>query len=287
MFKLRPSVSLFIQWGAFMPRGEEAAAYVITVGNELLIGRTINTNAAWLGRRLTLLGFRVVRMLTVPDDVDEIAEAVTEGVSRARVVITTGGLGPTYDDVTLEGVARALGRRLVLNDAALQMVKSFYEKVDGKITEERIKMAMLPEGAKPLRNPVGAAPGSLVECGGRVVASLPGVPREMESMFLEELEPILRRLAPPVSIVECGVTIKGVPESLLAPYIKKAAKSSSRVYVKSHPKGSEAGAPIIEVKAMASAPSRSSASSLARNALLIVIEGARSLGGEVVEEDCS
>jgi len=262
-------------------------AYVVTVGNELLIGRTVNTNAAWLGRRLTLLGFRVVRMITVPDDVGEIASAVREGLERARVVVTTGGLGPTYDDVTLQGVAEALGRRLVLNREALEMVKRFYERLDGVLTEERVKMAMLPEGAKPLRNPVGAAPGALVECGGRIIASLPGVPREMEAMFLEEVEPVLRRIAPPVSIVECGLTVKGVPESLLAPHVKRAARVGGSVYVKSHPRGSEAGAPVVEVKVLASAPSRAEALNVAREALRIVGEGARSLGGEVVEEDCS
>ncbi len=263
------------------------AAYIVTVGNELLIGRTVNTNAAWLGRRLTLLGFRVIRIDTVPDDVDAIAEAVRMGVERARVVVTTGGLGPTYDDVTLEGVARALGRRLVLNEEALSMIREFYSRIDGRLTDERVKMAMLPEGARPLRNPVGAAPGALMECGGRIVASLPGVPREMEAMFLEELEPVLKSLAPPVSIVECSATIKGVPESILAPHVKRAARAGERVYVKSHPRGSEAGAPVIEVRVLASAPTREEALKSALEVLRIVERGAAEHGGEVSEEDCS
>lgn len=158
-------------------------------------------------------------------------------------MITTGGLGPTYDDVTLEGVARALGRGLKLHPRALEMVRSFYSRRGLGLTEDRVKMAMLPEGAEPLDNPVGAAPGAVVEARGTLVASLPGVPREMEAMFDRSLRPLLEGIAPPGAVVECGLTVRGVPESSLAPYIKRASRVSRMVYVKSHPQGSELGEP--------------------------------------------
>lgn len=265
---------------------EAPLAWIVTVGNEILIGRIVNTNASWLARRLTLIGFRVHRIVTVPDSVDEIAEEVGRGVARARVVITTGGLGPTYDDITLEGVARALGRRLVLNKEALRMVEEFYSARGLPLTEERKKMAMLPEGARPIPNPVGAAPGSLVRLGGVIVASLPGVPREMEEMFTRYLEPVLREVAPPTSIVECGVRIEGVPESSLAPYIKRASRLSDRVYLKSHPKGHETMGPVLEVRALASAETREKAEEEARKVLEEVVEAARSLGGRVSGINC-
>ena len=265
---------------------EAPTAWIITVGNEILVGRIVNTNASWLAKRLTLLGFRVDRIITVPDRVDDIAEEVGRGIARARVVITTGGLGPTYDDVTLEGVARAAGRRLVLNEEARRMVEEFYSSRGLPLTEERLKMARLPEGARPIPNPVGAAPGSLLEIGGVLVASLPGVPKEMEEMFTRYLEPELRRIAPPTRIVECSVRIEGVPESSLAPYIRKASKISERVYLKSHPKGHETLGPILEVRALASAPSSREAEEDARRVLEEVVRAAEGLGGRVSGIHC-
>jgi len=265
---------------------ERPEAWLLSIGNELLIGRIVNTNAAWLGEKLTLLGFRVRRIVTVPDELADIEEEVGRAFERARVVITTGGLGPTYDDITLEGVARAVGRRLVLHPEALEMVRSFYEARGLPLTEERKKMAMLPEGAEPIPNPVGAAPGSLLRIGGKLIVSLPGVPSEMKAMFEAYVEPVLRSLAPDIVVVECGARIEGVPESSLAPIIRRAARMFEDVYVKSHPKGHETMRPILEVKALASGTSRSEAEEKARKALSIIVEGARSLGGEASGVHC-
>ena len=262
-------------------------AWIISVGNELLIGRTINTNAAWLGRKLTFLGFEVERIVTVPDSIDDIAEEVSRALGRAKVVVTTGGLGPTYDDVTLEGVAKALGLPLEVNSEALDMVKRFYEAKGLELTEHRVKMARLPRGAKALPNPVGAAPGSLVEAGGSVVISLPGVPSEMKAMFEEHVEPYIKRLAPRLQVVECSIRIVGVPESSLAPIIEKAYKLSPRVYLKSHPEGYETGNPVVTVKALASSHTREAAESEAKKVLEYIVRGARELGASISQEGCS
>jgi nicotinamide-nucleotide amidase len=245
----------------YMPR-----AWIITIGNELLIGRIVNTNAAWLARELTLRGVKVERIVVVGDDVDEIASLVREAVAAADIVVTTGGLGPTDDDKTMEAVAAALHRPLVVNREAYEMVRRFYETRGYSMTSERLKMAYLPAGAIPLPNPVGAAPGAfIVERTARIIV-LPGVPREMEAMFkyaLDHLKPILPKLC----VVEEGMEIRGVPESTLAPLLRRVSRLCGDCYVKSHPKGHEVEEPLIEVKVLASAPECEDARLKARRVL--------------------
>lgn len=237
------------------PSNREAPrAWILSIGNELLIGRIVNTNASWLARMLSLLGFEVTRIITVPDKVDDISEELSRGLRRARVIVTTGGLGPTYDDRTLEAVAKALGVGLELNREALEMVREFYHKKGLKLTPEREKMAMLPIGAKPLPNPAGAAPGVIIEHGDTVVVSLPGVPAEMKAIFEAYVVPLLRGLAPPRHIVECSLVIEGVPESSLAPALKRLAKENPEAYIKSHPKGHEILGPVLDVRVLVSSP---------------------------------
>src|SRR5512136_2428567 len=147
---------------------------IICVGNELLIGKTLNTNASWMAKRSTSLGVMVKRITVVGDDVEEIGVVVAEALKRKpQFVVTTGGLGPTFDDKTLEGIAKALKKDVEINDEALKMVREKYEALakEGRIektelTPPRMKMARLPKGAKPLTNPVGTAPAVRVEIGG-------------------------------------------------------------------------------------------------------------------------
>ncbi|AEA46942.1 competence/damage-inducible protein A [Archaeoglobus veneficus] len=147
---------------------------IISVGNELLCGDTQNTNATYMAKRLTHSGHRVKRIIVVPDDVEEIAMEISRARDMADFVLVTGGLGVTHDDVTAEGVAKALGRKLVLNKDAVESMK-------GRVGNEGAirKMATLPEGSEVIKNDVGAAPGFIVEN----VAVMPGVPREMENIF--------------------------------------------------------------------------------------------------------
>lgn len=263
-------------------------AWILTIGNEILVGRIVNTNAAYLARRLTFLGFTVSRMIVVPDDVEEIAEEASRALGRrgVRAVFTTGGLGPTHDDVTLEGIAKALGLPLEINKEALEMVERFYRRRGLPLTRERVKMARLPLGAKPLPNPAGAAPGVLVEARGKVVVALPGVPREMEAIFEDSVVGVLSRIAPPRSIVECGIIIRGVPESSLAPRLEEIARKHPSSYIKSHPKGHEIDRPVLDVRVISSAADREDAVRGAREALALIARAAKELGGEVEEEPC-
>lgn len=217
---------------------------IISVGNELLIGRTVNTNAAWLGRKLTVRGFNVKRVTMIGDNMEDISSAIKEALARKpRLIIITGGLGPTFDDMTSEALARALGRRWVINEEALKEVSEKYKKLNLNLTNHRVKMAKMPEGSKPLRNPVGTAPGILVEEGGTTILALPGVPSEMKAIF-ENFEKQLETIGPPYKFSEEYLMVEGVPESSLAPVLEDVMKSVEKIYIKSHPRGKE-GLPRI------------------------------------------
>lgn len=224
-----------------------AQVEIICVGNELLIGKILNTNAQWLAKKITCLGLSVRRVTVVGDDLDEIASAIREAIQRRPAfIVTTGGLGPTFDDKTLEGVARALNRELEVNADALEMIKKKYMKYvsEGRIekfemTPARIKMATLPKGAKPLPNPVGTAPGVLIEYEDIKLVMLPGVPQEMEAIFENSIEPLLHEIAGNLTFYEASLDVKGLPESELAPVIEQVMKDNPYVYIKSHPKISE------------------------------------------------
>jgi nicotinamide-nucleotide amidase len=227
---------------------------IICVGNELLIGKTLNTNAQWIAKQATALGVTVKRVTVVADAVTEIAEAVREVLGRKpQFMITTGGLGPTFDDKTLEGVAEALNRKLVVNAEALKMVREKYEvyarekgtaAVD--LTKARVKMATLPEDAEPILNPVGTAPGVEVDLKETMLIMLPGVPSEMNALFNDAVVPMLRQASGKGRFYEKSFFVDGVMESSLAPLIDRVMRDNVGVYVKSHPKGSESR-PHIEV----------------------------------------
>ncbi|MDH5754986.1 MAG: nicotinamide mononucleotide deamidase-related protein [Candidatus Bathyarchaeota archaeon] len=227
---------------------------IICIGNELLIGKTLNTNAHWMARRATSLGIMVKRITVVGDDVDEIASVIREALQRKpRFIITTGGLGPTFDDKTLEGIAKALNRKLEVNEKALKMVKEKYEAYlkEGKIekvelTPSRVKMATLPEGTEPLPNHVGTAPGVLINVKGTFLIALPGVPSEMEAIFEGSVAPLLKSEAGEVTFFETSIYADGIMESGLAPLIDEVMHDNPYVYVKSHPRGEERK-PHIEI----------------------------------------
>jgi len=165
----------------------KARAAIVVVGSEILRGVVQDTNSHYLAKRLTELGFSVTRIIAVPDSHEDIAWALRESMSAADVVVATGGLGFTRDDITLEAAAAVLGRRLVLSAEALEMVKS---RLSGEVTYQ-VKAAYIPEGSKPLYNPVGVSPGVYLRVGEKHLFFLPGVPREMVGVFEESVAPLL------------------------------------------------------------------------------------------------
>jgi len=206
---------------------------IINVGNELLTGRVVNTNASWIADRITRLGGVVKRVTAVSDDVHECSTAIKEALNRRpNLIVLTGGLGPTFDDRTLESLSIAIGFPLEVNVEALRMIE---EKYGGDVTPPRFKMAKLPRGGKPLYNPVGTAPGCLVEVNDTIIVALPGVPSEMKAMFEIHIEPLILKLAGGAYTFKV-IRVKGIEESSLAPIIDEVMKKHKTVYVKSHPK---------------------------------------------------
>ncbi|HSP41895.1 MAG TPA: competence/damage-inducible protein A [Luteolibacter sp.] len=172
---------------------------VINTGSELLLGGTLNTHAAWFGRELFALGLRISRQTTVPDG-EPIREAMGEAVERADVLLVTGGLGPTSDDLTREITAEVLGIELITDEAALRSIENFFAHRGRPMAQANLKQALVPVGADVLPNPNGTAPGVYVppRLNGRshcAVFLLPGPPRELYPMFHAEVVPRLRALS--------------------------------------------------------------------------------------------
>lgn len=214
---------------------------IISVGNELLIGQTLDTNSNWIAKRVNALGWSVQRVTTVRDSLIAIRRSIVEALERRpELLLTIGGLGPTYDDMTLRGLSLAIGKPLRLNRQALQEIQEKYERIEKHtaITGHRKKMAMIPRGAEPLPNPVGTAPGVLVKTRNTSVISFPGVPQEMKAIFKTSVVPILKGSGAKVPS-EAYVMILGIIESALAPLLDQLRKRFPALYFKSHPMGRE------------------------------------------------
>lgn len=193
---------------------------VVTIGDELLLGFTIDTNAAHLARELAAIGVEIVRRSTVGDTADEIASGVREALERSDGVITTGGLGPTADDMTKPAIARVFGRDMHYDEGIAQWLRDRWAQMGrGKIPESNFAQAMVPDGAEIIPNAHGSAPGIWLEdSSGKWVAMLPGVPREMRAMLADELIPrIARRTGEKSKNVVMSWTLRttGIGESAL------------------------------------------------------------------------
>jgi nicotinamide-nucleotide amidase len=213
---------------------------ILCVGDELLSGITINTNAYWISQRITEAGGSVKRITVIKDDVDEISLGVRDSISRKPDwLILSGGLGPTYDDKTMQGVASGLSSELVIDKIALNMLKKSYARhsMNYELNEIRLKMAKIPIGSKPIQNPVGSAPSVLIDTGETKIVCLPGVPGEMEAIFLESILPQMKKIIGDFHIVESNYNVIGVSEAMLAPTISEIVESNppDSIYLKTHP----------------------------------------------------
>jgi molybdenum cofactor synthesis domain-containing protein len=221
---------------------------LLFIGNELLNGKITNTNAQWLCEKITNLGAIVYKITTIPDDIFTIAKNIKDIITRKPdFLIISGGLGPTFDDMTLRGIEKALGEnyKLQLNEKALEMVEKQYKLAkklkiinDDGLTEHRIKMASIPRGSIPLYNPVGTAPGILIELDNMYLISLPGVPQEMKAIFRKS---ILPRITEKVSKTEMSFfkaefIVENKVESELAPIVDKVMGKVSNIWIKTHPR---------------------------------------------------
>jgi molybdenum cofactor synthesis domain-containing protein len=215
---------------------------LLMIGNEILIGKTQDTNSNWMAKRITKFGHQVKRITTIGDDVEIISRTLKAILMRnPDIIITSGGIGPTFDDMTLEGIASGLGRKLELNKHAYDTIKKTYERAHRKgllklegMTKEREKMAYIPQGSTPLPNTVGTAPGVKIMEGSSTIFIFPGVPTEMKAMFRNIIVPILKKKKS--KFLDIGFTFMGIGESQIAPYIFKIEEKYPQLWIKTHPK---------------------------------------------------
>lgn len=190
-------------------------AEIITIGDELLIGQVTDTNSAWMGRELNKIGIEVHRVVSVRDRADEITEAVDDAMNRANIVLVTGGLGPTKDDITKQTLCAYFDTELVFSEEVFENVKRV---LAGKIPMNALNksQAMVPKDCLVINNRVGSASVSWFERDGKVLVSMPGVPQEMTTVMTEEVLPRLREKFDTDVIMHKTFTVKNYPESVLA-----------------------------------------------------------------------
>ncbi|EMS71878.1 competence/damage-inducible protein A [Ruminiclostridium cellobioparum] len=167
-------------------------AEILAVGTELLMGQIVNTNAQYLSSKLPDVGISVYYHSVVGDNPERLRESLELALKRCDVVITTGGLGPTQDDLTKETISEVCGRRLVLHQESLDAIKAFFKKIGREMTHNNEKQAYMPENCTILKNNNGTAPGCIIEQGGKVIVMLPGPPSEMKPMFDDSVFPYFR-----------------------------------------------------------------------------------------------
>ncbi len=191
-------------------------ASIVSIGNEVLSGQTIDTNAAYLSRELLSVGVPVVSSHTVGDEIDAIVRALNLASADGQIVLATGGLGPTDDDLTRQAFAVFLGGELQFHDDLLQNIQGFFAGLGLEMPEKNRIQAYIPAGAKALANNLGTAPGIIAETDGKVFVALPGVPSEMKQMFAESVLPELRRFAAGQAVVVRKLRCFGAGESAIA-----------------------------------------------------------------------
>jgi molybdenum cofactor synthesis domain-containing protein len=231
------------RWKGIKGKDPMSRVEIIVVGREILTGRTLDTNSNWLAKRITALGEDVKRVAVVDDEIDSICgELRTALRNNSRLIVTTGGLGPTFDDKTLDAVARVAGLPMELNPQALDFVKGRYTFFKEKgfidtdeVTPSREKMAIFPKGAEMLPNPVGVAPGVKLWVEKTLILSLPGVPKEMRAIFEEAALNDVRDLFGRRFFQEKTISTNLGDESKLGEILDKVMKEIPRVYLKSRP----------------------------------------------------
>ena len=189
-------------------------AEIITIGTELLLGETVDTNTRYIARALRDEGINLFRTSTIGDNAERIAEIISEGMQRAEIIITTGGLGPTIDDPTREAVALTLGVKTEFKAELWEQIQERFQRYGRTPTENNKRQAFIPKGAVPIENPVGTAPAFIGETEKHAIISLPGVPREMEYLMQNQVLPYLRERYKLSGVIKARVLhTSGVGES--------------------------------------------------------------------------
>ncbi|KYH28720.1 MULTISPECIES: competence/damage-inducible protein A [Clostridium] len=200
-------------------------AEILAVGTEILLGNIVNTNAQYIANRLAELGIEVYHQSVVGDNAERLMQAYDLAFKRADLVITTGGLGPTKDDLTKEVAFEYFGKKAVLHEELLKEIEDYFKKINMPMSENNKKQAFFPEDAIIMKNKNGTAPGCIIEEGNKILAVLPGPPREMKLMFEESLVPYLKKFQDSV-LVSKTLRVIGLGESNVAEIIDDILENS-------------------------------------------------------------
>ncbi len=200
-------------------------AEIITIGDEILYGQTLDTNSHWISGELDQINIKVVRKSTIPDTESEILSAFEEAEKRADIILITGGLGPTNDDLTKPCLARYFGVDMQMNEEALQDVKALFGRSGREVTPLNEAQALMPIGAEKITNKMGTAPGIWMEREGKIFVSMPGVPHEMKGMMTAEILPKISERFLKSKIYHRIIRTGGIPESHLAEKLEEWEKN--------------------------------------------------------------
>ena len=211
---------------------------IVSVGTEILLGNTVNTNAAYLAERCAKLGLSCYYQTVVGDNEERLLETIKTARSRADIIILTGGLGPTQDDLTKETVAKAFNKLLIMDEESRKRLRDYFEKRNKKISDNNWKQAMVPEGSFVLYNDNGTAPGLIMEVDNKRIILLPGPPNELIPLFEQKVEPYLSKVTNSV-IVSKVVKICGIGESMVETMIEDMINAQDNPTIATYAKTGE------------------------------------------------
>ena len=232
-------------------------AHTLSIGNELVTGQQLDTNARWLSEALSDLGVRVLEHTTVGDDGRRIASTISRAHESAELVVLTGGLGPTPDDLTRQAMAMALDAPLESNEEALAEIRAFFERLGNTLTPSNETQAMIPRGCRPISNLHGTAPGIQHEGSSGAIFALPGVPREMEEMFATSVEPWVSARTAGATTQKALIRTFGISEARIGDLLRDLMGHDRTPLV-----GTTADRGVIGIRVIAYGPSEAEARSL-------------------------
>ncbi|MBI3243474.1 MAG: CinA family nicotinamide mononucleotide deamidase-related protein [Chloroflexi bacterium] len=233
---------------------------IIAIGTEIVLGDLVDTNTAHIARKLRSIGLDVLYTSAVGDNEDRITDVIRYALKRSQVVITSGGLGPTVDDMTRAAVARATDHQLIFDESLHEQIRARFARMNRQMTENNKLQAWRPEGSTPIENPVGTAPSFVVDTGESVIISLPGVPREMEYLLEDAVLPYLRRRFNLNSLIKVRVLhVVGLGESVVDQHVGDLEKLSNPMV------GLNAHYGIVDIRIAAKAGSEAEADTLIAN----------------------
>ncbi|MDP8229984.1 MAG: competence/damage-inducible protein A [Candidatus Gorgyraea atricola] len=214
----------------------EISSHVICIGNEIMLGHINNTNAQHISEKLSSIGIKTAKHLSIPDVPKVIINSIKNSLADANIVIVTGGLGPTVDDLTLDCIGKALDRKLIFKDRVANHIRQHFKNRKLKMPKNNLRQALIPEGATPILNNIGSAPGLIIQTKGKVLIALPGVPFEMHAMIKDTVLGFLKKRFSPGRLIKSRVIkITGLPESKVNEKIEDILKLGGNVQMGIYP----------------------------------------------------